>query len=267
MTTSEDDDGGGSRTTRKPASRRRRHLISLLGLGALVLGVTGRNFFWSSIVVVSSSLNGSGNHVATATRLSHSYVGDELFVASILRSKMKKKQRLRHPRQQHDDEAPDATDARASLQQHDDAQPAGNAEQQRAEQPRPEPSTLLLMQITDVYRRNGSIGDYFRLPKPFEYNNSTACSCNNPRSKFDCCERLIYRPHKMGFMLSQEIASKYKPLVQRSDTKRNYKTTSKNLSNLFPVDHRSVLLMRNIYSSLVSGYLYHAKGTTIRRIP
>jgi len=65
----------------------------------------------------------------------------------------------------------------------------------------------------------------------------------------------------MGFLLSREIAMKYKPIIQRAGPKRQYLEGAKNLTDLFHgVDHRSVLLLRNIYEACVSGYLYHATG-------
>jgi len=113
--------------------------------------------------------------------------------------------------------------------------------------------------------RNGS-------PTPTN-NNTTACSCSNPESTFECCERFVHTAHKMGVTVihnrvlkGKHYNSKHK--VQRTTPRRNADPTMGgrdlgNLTQLPPhVDHRDVLVLRNIYDSIVSGYLVSAKATS-----
>ena len=90
-------------------------------------------------------------------------------------------------------------------------------------------------------------------PKPS--NNSPYsphCSCWNSTASPSCCHRLILRQHKFGYMITQQLFKPFNPIIQR----RNIHP--KELLN--DTDYRHVVITRNLYSSLVSGYLYHKSG-------
>jgi hypothetical protein len=61
----------------------------------------------------------------------------------------------------------------------------------------------------------------------------------------------------MGFALSTRGLFVDYPMILSPGDFKYFKTTTEDLPR---VDYRDVLLLRNIYSSLVSGYLYHKSG-------
>ena len=97
------------------------------------------------------------------------------------------------------------------------------------------------------------------------------CSCvvaaasnnnNNNNATFSskkCCKRGLFRTHKMGFALGETLFqnSPYQKYIQL------YQAVQDNLYNtsfLPQKDYRDVIILRNIYDALVSGYLYHKSG-------
>lgn len=78
------------------------------------------------------------------------------------------------------------------------------------------------------------------------------CSCWNSTATPSCCQRLILRQHKFGYMITQQLFKPFYPFIQH----RNINPDE--LIN--HTDYRHVVITRNLYSSLVSGYLYHQSG-------
>jgi len=89
------------------------------------------------------------------------------------------------------------------------------------------------------------------------------CSCRNPKSTGDCCERVAVRSHKFGHVLMGQLLNRAR--TGKLVAKRESSHLSYNMSiseQILPdpansKDFRVVLFMRNIYKALVSGYNYH----------
>ncbi|GKY98205.1 hypothetical protein MPSEU_000778200 [Mayamaea pseudoterrestris] len=79
------------------------------------------------------------------------------------------------------------------------------------------------------------------------------CSCWNPDAKPPCCERTFRRAHKMGYVLTERLFTT-KTFGARISTTQSFRR--------FPAEHdyRDVVLVRNFYDSIASGYLYHKQG-------
>ena len=71
-----------------------------------------------------------------------------------------------------------------------------------------------------------------------------------------CCDRRIFRVHKMGYALISELFAEYDYIKASSLPDP---VTSKFFDEK-DVDYRYVVVMRNVYDSLISGYLYHQSG-------
>lgn len=83
------------------------------------------------------------------------------------------------------------------------------------------------------------------------------CSCQNPTSTFDeCCKRRIMRTHKMGCVMTKDLFESYGPQVRRVTEPHSYTYTK----GLPKQDFRDVLVLRDLYDAIVSGYLYHIDG-------
>lgn len=79
------------------------------------------------------------------------------------------------------------------------------------------------------------------------------CSCWNPAAMPPCCERSFRRAHKMGYVLTDRLFNT--PSLRT-------KISTSQLFRRFPAEHdyRDVILVRNFYESIISGYLYHKQG-------
>jgi len=76
------------------------------------------------------------------------------------------------------------------------------------------------------------------------------CSCFNSSSTLDCCDQRILRGHKFGYLLTQELFKKPFQIV----------TSKIRPSYIYAGDYRHVVVARNIYQAVASGYLYHQSG-------
>lgn len=105
--------------------------------------------------------------------------------------------------------------------------------------------------------------------KFIQANNITTCSCevNATKSKLSplCCQRRVFSGHKMGTFLQMSLEDKFKEhSIEKADfdefpNGRDIPYIKDHL--LQPViDYRDVIILRNIYDSLISGYLYHKSG-------
>lgn len=85
------------------------------------------------------------------------------------------------------------------------------------------------------------------------------CSCLNPRSDSGkCCTRTLKRTHKMGSVMSNHLFDEYVPVITKI-----WDPDSETYNMMIEpprIDYRDVLLLRNIYDALVSGFLYHSMG-------
>lgn len=98
------------------------------------------------------------------------------------------------------------------------------------------------------------------------------CSCFNPHASPQCCERTVRRSHRMGFGLTQELflQQKIQSNTASSSSSSLYQAQNIKVVKFFrsapphpktgASDYRDVIFVRNIYDSLVSGYLYHRTG-------
>ncbi|GKZ01307.1 hypothetical protein MPSEU_001081700 [Mayamaea pseudoterrestris] len=79
------------------------------------------------------------------------------------------------------------------------------------------------------------------------------CSCFQPSR--ECCERLLLCNHKFGFILSKNL---YGPF--NHDISRMHINLGSFPNSTAAKDYRHVVLVRNMYDAIVSGYLYHQAG-------
>ena len=87
--------------------------------------------------------------------------------------------------------------------------------------------------------------------------HQNGCSCYNINATIHCCDRSFRRAHKMGFIMTQYL---FHPLVQQrlvtlSEHFLLHKPPTKAIS-----DYRQVIMTRNWYDALISGYIYHKAG-------
>jgi len=73
--------------------------------------------------------------------------------------------------------------------------------------------------------------------------SSVECSCFNPAATRGCCERVLRRSHKMGYILTQRLFIR----EERIKVTQNFRRSSPSS------DFRDVILTRNWYESLISG--------------
>jgi len=85
------------------------------------------------------------------------------------------------------------------------------------------------------------------------------CSCRNPKASGSCCARIVRRNHKMGYVL---VASLFQNAtnVQLSQGAKAANYLETNLLSK-KKDFRVVLVVRDIYEALVSGYLVRVFAT------
>jgi hypothetical protein len=96
--------------------------------------------------------------------------------------------------------------------------------------------------------------------KPTTTLTSTTSKCDCYDISAHCCDRTIWRTHKFGTILIGDLFSEYR----QKDSKFHVHTmpTPKNSDYNLPqtLDYRHVLVTRNWYDAIVSGYLYHRAG-------
>ncbi|GKY99790.1 hypothetical protein MPSEU_000932800 [Mayamaea pseudoterrestris] len=88
-------------------------------------------------------------------------------------------------------------------------------------------------------------------------SKSRSCSCENSDAPWDCCQRTIRSSHKMGYTLTRDLMRKIK---LPSSSLLNILVTQRKRWELPATDHRDVVVVRDVYDALVSGYLYHQSG-------
>lgn len=93
------------------------------------------------------------------------------------------------------------------------------------------------------------------------------CSCLNQRNYYGCCQRNILVVHKMGSTAAQEVTDQYFiPMRKMVNTVEimidhpNGRFFQKFVQIPFTEDYRHVVLTRDWYDSILSGYLYHKEG-------
>ncbi|GKY98087.1 hypothetical protein MPSEU_000766600 [Mayamaea pseudoterrestris] len=114
--------------------------------------------------------------------------------------------------------------------------------------------------IVDEWRLTGTINVSNLPPLPII---NLQCNCNNNYTNKTCCRRMVARAHKMGYEWSRKIGVELRPRLERN-----------NFTNIFvrqeaidistaewpKTDVKAMLILRNIYSSLLSGFVYHRSG-------
>jgi len=117
--------------------------------------------------------------------------------------------------------------------------------------------------LSDLY--GGSFSSSYHA----DSRDSVLCSCLSPDSKSNCCLRRIERFHKMGWALIKELFDRKKmkkkgfgggeniEILRAGEDRRDYLTTLQSFYFEGNRDFRNVMVIRNIYQSLISGYLYH----------
>lgn len=119
------------------------------------------------------------------------------------------------------------------------------------------PEAVVLLRSSS---RNVSMASRYKFPLELQISDPN-CSCQNisnvATAKPKCCLYLMVRSHKMGYTMNAGLLRHYK----------NIKTVVPSFDyDYFPKirkanDYRQVLIFRDIYHSLASGYLYHIKGS------
>lgn len=105
-------------------------------------------------------------------------------------------------------------------------------------------------------------------PKLKEVNVSSSvlpvsdCSCSNATAPQHCCERTIFRAHKFGTILVDTLFDSFRrPTSKHSIAIQQFpKQVDKNSTLPTKNDYRHVLVTRNWFDAIVSGYLYHKAG-------
>jgi len=100
------------------------------------------------------------------------------------------------------------------------------------------------------------------------------CSCSSPAppnsSQEGCCFRKIQAAHKMGvymiWELKNETGMPRKFLLRPGEVSDTQNVTELLQKRDRDEDFRLVLMTRNIYEALVSGYLYHLSGESLESI-
>lgn len=83
------------------------------------------------------------------------------------------------------------------------------------------------------------------------------CSCTGSLQKIaSCCDRRIIRVHKMGYALISKLFGAHGNI--KTSSLPNPVTSS--FFDERDVDYRYVVVIRNLYDALISGYLYHKTG-------
>jgi hypothetical protein len=115
---------------------------------------------------------------------------------------------------------------------------------------------LLLLLVSSRYQFLSKV--FHRQSPGIGSKMTSSCDCINPAAR--CCDRTIFRTHKFGTILIGDMFLKFR----QTDAKYRIHTlpTPKNLDYALPttLDYRHVLVTRNWFDAIVSGYLYHKAG-------
>ena len=93
-------------------------------------------------------------------------------------------------------------------------------------------------------------------PSPMLSLPTGNCSCWNPEASRLCCTRNLRHFHKMGYVLTFRAFAPYRKQIGLFQDGRSQANPRKNRSR----DYRDVVVTRNFYDALMSGYLYHKTG-------
>jgi len=128
-------------------------------------------------------------------------------------------------------------------------------------------SRSLLPATLNLVRRGVALDSMYRhLTNDGDPRNQfkSECSCSNNSAPTDCCVRYLHSAHKMGVNVAKSLLSDpFVKAVGRRRAKTVRRTTPRrvalyddldmtNISAL--VDSREVILLRNIYDSIISAY-------------
>ena len=94
-------------------------------------------------------------------------------------------------------------------------------------------------------------------PSSVEFNCSCSTTLTSHHQHDDCCERVIWRTHKFGTILIGDLFQ-----ALRKSNAIQTQPTPKSPDYSLPVDYdyRHLLVTRNWFDAIVSGYLYHRAG-------
>jgi len=107
-----------------------------------------------------------------------------------------------------------------------------------------------------LMRLNIPLDTVYRYGGTGERQFSGDCSCENPGSTWECCRRTFRRSHKFGCVATRDLLHQYEPLYRLAAEPGQFTYADR----LPDADYRDVLVLRNLYSAIVSGYAYHYKG-------
>lgn len=111
---------------------------------------------------------------------------------------------------------------------------------------------LSKLSIVNVPEKSSSKTDHDEVAVRTNTRSQASCSCLNTNAPKKCCVRTIHRTHKFGWALAETLFGPANGVqIRRSEPK--YFPSKEN-------DYRNVLLTRNVYDAIVSGYLYHKSG-------
>jgi len=145
----------------------------------------------------------------------------------------------------------------------------------------------ILPRAVDLWRRNVSLAEEYGFP-PLDPTDPE-CSCQNANTTERCCLRIMARAHKMGYTMNKELLEAfsrppssriwsqittvdfdYFPLIRGNrmgrtgggggGTDGGNNDQHRRRTRVLPppppaADFRAVLVLRNVYASIVSGYL------------
>lgn len=89
--------------------------------------------------------------------------------------------------------------------------------------------------------------------RPATNSTERQCSCFNTDTRSECCKRDVSYAHKFGYALTQFLFRPFRNDIKQGDIGPNQEAFA-------GCDRRHVMIVRNLYSALVSGYLYHRAG-------
>ena len=107
---------------------------------------------------------------------------------------------------------------------------------------------------------NKKRSDQHETSNPYDKSgDSSDCSCLNPQAAFECCQRVVHSWHRMGFDYTRNLfrTKALEPqqhlsiLFSKGKVRERLGTTA---------DYREVIVGRDVYDAIVSGYLYHKSG-------
>lgn len=119
--------------------------------------------------------------------------------------------------------------------------------------------TNLTARSPDVHMMISS--GHYASPLAPSFHNTFECSCYDPRANTSCCERLVYRFHKMGHILSGTVLRRVMRVSRKMGDYGGVKLkemprisfTQSDFDKGRFVDYRDVLITRNWYEAITSG--------------